>query len=249
MKTFKITLAYDGTQFVGWQEQPGLPTIEGLLKRRLKRLFKQEVPFTGASRTDGGVHALGQVARCQLALDLTADRFKIIVNRVLPPEIIIRSVEEVGSTFHPRMNVAEKTYYYHFFTQHSLPFLAPYGVFQKHLNLDLLYRALQVFQGTHDFRSFCTGDQGRTTVRTISGLELHWYKRFGVYQIRITGHSFLRHMIRRIVGASFDVASSRVPPHDALHQLEEILAHKDPRHTYAVAPAKGLMLHRIRYHK
>ena len=122
MKTFKLTIAYDGTDYYGWQEQPNVPTIEGLLKKSLKKFFKQEVPFTGASRTDVGVHSLGQVARCQLDIDLTADRFKVIVNRVLPPEIIIRSVEEVPEEFHPRIGVCEKTYYYSFsFEPHLYP--------------------------------------------------------------------------------------------------------------------------------
>lgn len=247
MKTFKVTVAYDGTSYYGWQDQPGLPTIEGLLKKRLKRLFKQEVPLTGASRTDVGVHALGQVLRCQLPLDLSADRFKVIVNRVLPPEIMIRSVEEVLEHFHPRREVEEKTYYYHFFLQQPLPFLSGYGIVVKHLDLALFHEALQVFKGTHDFTSFCTGDQGRTTVRTIHSLDVHYYKRFGVYQVRIKGPSFLRHMIRRVVGACFDVASSRMSKEAALSRLTETLAGKDPRHTLFVAPAKGLMLYSIRY--
>ncbi len=247
MKTFKLTIAYDGTAYYGWQDQPNLPTIEGLFKKRLKKVFHREVPFTGASRTDVGVHSLGQVARCQLDLDLTADHFKVIVNRVLPPEIIIRSVEEVSSEFHPRIGVQEKTYYYHFFLTPPLPFLSRYGLVVKHLNLDLFAQALQVFKGTHDFRSFCTGDQGRTTMRTINSLEVHYYKRFGVYQVRVKGPSFLRHMIRRVVGACFDVSTSRLSSHEALERLALTLAGKDPHHKLFVAPAKGLMLHSIRY--
>ncbi len=247
MKIFKLTIAYDGTAYYGWQDQPGLPTIEGLFKKRLKKLFKQEVPFTGASRTDVGVHSLGQVARCQLAIDLTADRFKVIVDRVLPPDIIIRSVEDVSAEFHPRIGVEEKTYYYHFFLKPPLPFLASYGLYVKHLDLELFSQALQVFQGTHDFRSFCTGDQGRTTVRTINSLEVHYYKRFGVYQVRVQGPSFLRHMIRRVVGACFDVSSSRLSSSEALERLSLTLEGKDPHHKLFVAPAKGLMLHSIRY--
>ncbi len=249
MKTFKVTLAYDGRGYYGWQEQPGLPTIEGLLKKRLTKLFKMEVPFTGASRTDVGVHALGQVARCQLVLDISAERFKVIVNRILPPEIMIRSVEEVQEEFHPRVGVQEKTYYYHFFVQQPVPFLSSYGLVVKHLDLRLLEECLQVFKGKHDFRSFCTGDQGRTTERTINSLELHFYKRYGVYQIRIQGPSFLRHMIRRIVGACFEVSSSRRSKEEALACLSQTLEGKDPCHTLFVAPAKGLLLHSIRYHE
>jgi tRNA pseudouridine38-40 synthase len=247
MKTFKITLAYDGTNYYGWQEQPGLPTVEGLFKKRLSKLFKQEVHFTGASRTDVGVHALGQVARCQFPLDLTAERFKILVNRVLPPDIMVRSVEEVSDEFHPRVKVEEKTYYYHFFVQPPVPFFSPYGLFVKNLDLDLLHRSLQTFKGIHDFRSFCTGDQGRTTVRTINSLEIHFYKRFGLYQIRIKGPSFLRHMIRRIVGACFQVSSIHASPEESLSRLVNTLQGRDPRHNLMVAPAKGLMLHSIKY--
>ncbi len=247
MKTYKLTIAYDGTAYHGWQEQPNLPTIEGLLKQRLQQIFHKEVPFTGASRTDAGVHALGQVARCQLDIAISQNQLHRILNHAMPPGISIRSVEQVSPEFHPRVGVAEKTYYYHFFIQPPNPFVARYGLYVKDLDLEVFKAALEVFKGTHDFRSFCTGDQGRTTVRTITSIGLHYYKRYGVYQVRIQGPSFLHHMIRRMVGACFDVATSELTQQEAVGRVSEALTSTDPEHRLFVAPPEGLMLHGIRY--
>lgn len=239
MATYKLVISYDGTGYHGWQEQPHIPTIEGLFKKRLKQIFKNEIPFTGASRTDAGVHALGQVARCTFDRDMPSDKLQNILNNALPQGITVRSVAKVTPEFHPRIAVLQKTYYYHFFLKTPTPFISRFGVYMKNLDLERFKEALQVFKGTHDFRSFCTGDQGRTTVRTINNLDLIYFKRFGIYQVRVIGHSFLRHMIRRIVGACFDSASSKEKP---LIQLVTALERKDPeQHFFCSATARALI--------
>ncbi len=244
MHTFKLIIAYDGTNYNGWQDQPGLPTIEGLVKKRLNHVFKKEVSFTGASRTDAGVHALGQVARVQTDLPLSADHFRKVLNASLPSDIQIRSVTLVPSTFHPRMHVLEKTYYYHFFFKEPGPFVRRLGTVIKKLDLDTFQEGLSLFKGTHDFRSFCTGDQGRTTIRTITSIDMIYFEKFDLYQVRITGHSFLRHMIRRIVGACFDVARK---PEKSIDLIKHALEYKDPEQHIYVAPPQGLILHSIVY--
>lgn len=244
MKTYKLTISYDGTAYHGWQEQPGLPTIEGLFKQRLAQIFKQEVPFTGASRTDTGVHALGQVARIQLDLPIGTEELHRILSNALPSDIQVRTLQHVEDSFHPRVNVAQKTYYYHFFQGQPSPFIARYGYAVKHIDLALLEKVLQTCVGTHDFRSFCTGEQGRTTVRTIDAIELEHLAKFDLYQIRITGPSFLRHMIRRIVGASFDLTATSKDP---IGRLSAALKAADPDQQLFVAPPEGLLLHNIIY--
>ncbi len=242
MRTYKLVIAYDGTGYNGWQEQPGLPTIEGLFKQRLKHIFKQDIPFTGASRTDAGVHAFGQVARVQ-HVPVTPSHLKTILNNALPIGISVRSAEPVPETFHPRVGVAQKVYYYHFFTEQPLPFVSRFGVYQPKLHLEKFTEALTVFKGTHDFRSFVTGEQGRTTVRTIDELELLYNKKFDAYQVKVVGPSFLTHMIRRIVGACFEVATSDMP----IAVLSQALNQKDPAQHLFVAPPQGLLLQSITY--
>ena len=243
MQTFKLVIAYDGTAFHGWQEQPGLHTIEGLFKTRLRQIFKKSISFTGASRTDAGVHALGQVARIKTDLPLSPLELATILNRALPPSVQIRSITTVPETFHPRVNVIEKTYLYHFFVHQPSPFVSRFGAYIHHVDLELFQQALKLFEGTHDFRSFCTGDQGRTTVRTIRSLELIPPDPSGLYQVKIIGPSFLRHMIRRIIGGCFDVALKK----NSLKALKDALEKKHPEHTFFVAPPEGLLLHSIIY--
>ena len=243
MQTFKLVIAYDGTAFHGWQEQPGLLTIEGLFKTRLRQIFKKPISFTGASRTDAGVHALGQVARIKTDLPLTALELAKIVNRALPSSVQIRSIALVPEAFHPRLNVLEKTYMYHFFLNQPNPFVSRFGAYMHRADLDLFCQALKLFEGTHDFRSFCTGEQGRTTVRTISSLELMPADPSGLYQVKIVGPSFLRHMIRRIIGGCFDVALKK----STLESLKDALEKKHPEHTFFVAPPEGLLLQSIVY--
>ncbi len=199
--------------------------------------------FTGASRTDAGVHALGQVARIELDVPITAEHLKNVLNHALPSSVHVRSVQQVPKDFHPRVSVQEKTYYYHFFTSPPSPFVSRFGTYVKDLDLDRFKQALAVFKGTHDFRAFCTGEQGRTTVRTINSVDVHYYKRYGIYQVRIKGPSFLTHMIRRMVGACFDVATSK----SSIERITDALASKNPDHNLFVAPPEGLLLHGIKY--
>ena len=244
-KTYKIIIAYDGTNYCGWQAQPHVVTVAGVLEQRFAAVFKQKIKLLGASRTDAGVHALGQVARFTTDLTVSSEQLKNAWNNVLPADIVIRELTQVDDTFHPQHAVAQKTYYYHFFQQRPLPFVYRYGAYYKpHVNLEKLQECLSVFVGTHDFRSFCTGNDKENTIRTIDAITVCSFKRYKVYRITVKGPGFLRYMIRRIVGACLDSASSLEL---AKEDLRVALEAKNPIQKFDTAPAQGLILVKIDY--
>jgi tRNA pseudouridine38-40 synthase len=247
MKSYRLVIAYDGTDYHGWQRQPDAVTIAGTLENTFEHIFQKKITLIGASRTDAGVHALGQVALLKTDLPLPADDIKKTLNQHLPSDILIRSLEEVSNDFHPQANVLEKIYYYHFFTEKPLPFGARYGYYYRFpVDTKLLQECLQVFVGTHDFRSFCTGDEQESTVRTVNAIEVEYISSYQCYRIVVTGQSFLRYMIRRMVGAALEVASrSDGNP----YVIAQALAKKNPLQKLPTAPSQGLLLRKIRYTK
>jgi tRNA pseudouridine38-40 synthase len=245
-KRYKIIVAYDGTAYHGWQVQKELPTVAGTLQNSFRDVFQKEISILGASRTDVGVHALGQVATFSSDLVIEPQGLLHAWSNKLSPDIVIRSLEEAPADFNPHHNVHYKTYWYHFFLTRPLPVVQRYGWFYKYpLDLKKLDVVLQTFVGTHDFRSFCTGDEmGDDTVRTIDSITLSYQEQFDAYRIQVRGERFLHHMIRRIVGASLDVAARNVL---SLEYLPEVLAEKDPEQNLTNAPGQGLMLAEIVY--
>lgn len=248
MPIYRLLIAYDGTAYNGWQKQPKLPSIEGALVSVARRVFKIEPIILGASRTDAGVHALGQVVRFKMDLALSPEKLAFALNNSLPDDILVRNAELVSDDYSPHADVVQKIYYYHIFTKKPLPYAARYGWYYPRLfNEELLKQALAIFEGTHDFRSFCSVEDLRENmVRTVDGIELTYLKRFNAYRIVVSGEKFLRHMIRRMVGAAITVAT-----YDSGYTLEDlktILHNKNPHHTLPNAPGKGLVLARIIYH-
>lgn len=246
MNKYKLTIAYDGTNYFGWQEQPQVPTISGVLQTTFKKVFGEQVTVLGASRTDAGVHALGQVALLRTHLQIPTDKLKWAWNNALPADIMIRSLSLAPDDFHPFYNVVQKTYQYHFFPQRPLPFMQRYGWhFRAGIDLEKLSRVLSVFEGTHNFRSFCTGDEmGEDTVRTVDKITLEFVRRYGVYRITVQGKSFLRHMVRRIVGASISVAAR---PDWDVDYVKKVLADCSANNELPTAAAQGLLLYKIHY--
>ena len=245
MKKYKIIIAYDGTDYYGWQIQASHITVAGTLEKSFQEVFGFPITIAGASRTDAGVHALGQTA--SFTTDLPLDPQKIIAawQNILPESILIRSIGEVPLEWNPRHTVEQKTYYYHFFQERPLPFAARYGWYYRYpVDMQKLKEASAIFVGTHDFRSFCTGDEYESTVRTIDSIDIEYLSRFKAYRIIVKGPGFLRYMIRRIVGACLEVASRDTL--NAVH-LIEILNQKNPEQLLPTAPAKGLLLYKIVY--
>jgi len=245
MKKYKIVIAYDGTEYCGWQKQQCVPSVAQKLEDRFEQVFGKKISLMGVSRTDGGVHAMGQVASFRLDLDITQEKLMFAWNNVLPSDIMIRSIEEIPLDRNIHKNIVSKTYFYHFFTKRPLPFIQRYGWFYRYpVDIEKLKKALKVFEGTHDFRSFCTGDERENTVRTIETIYLEYYKRYNIYRIVVKGPKFLRYMIRRIVGAAIEVAARE---NFDVSYLQKVLDEKDPEQILPNAPAKGLMLYNIKY--
>lgn len=245
MTVYKIVVAYDGTDYHGWQFQPGVTTISQALTDAFSVVFSQPIFILGASRTDKGVHAFNQVAIVQTPIDVPVDILLRAWSKALKSDIVIRSIEKLDHLVHPHDGVVQKTYGYHFFTQRPMPFVQRYGWYiHRKIDLDILREALNIFVGTHDFRSFCTGDDLIDTVRTINSVSLSYVPAWNAYRIEIKGRSFLRYMVRRIVGACLEVASRE---YLCVKDLLDVLQQINPCHTLPNAPAKGLVLERIVY--
>jgi len=244
---YKFLIAYDGTNYAGWQQQPDRVAVSNVLEKTFKHVFQKDCYIIGASRTDAGVHALGQVALVYSDLSIPPESLKHALNNRLPKDVLVRDVQIAHPGFHPQDKVDYKIYWYHFFTQRPLPFASRYGyTVSKQIDLDKLNEALRMFVGTHDFRSFCSGDHYEHTMRTIDEISISYIKYAGCYRITFKGHSFLRYMIRRLTGAALEVATH---PTITLDYLAEIFDKKNPEHTLPSAPAHGLTLAKIRYHQ
>lgn len=247
-KKYKLIIAYDGTNYHGWQQQIGLPSVTQTIQRTFERLFNRPAQLLGASRTDAGVHALGQVALLKTDVKVNPEIIVTALNNSLPSDIIIRSATLMPADFHPWYNVVQKTYYYHFFTERPLPFVARYGWYYRHaIDMHMLRQALALFVGMHNFKSFaCAQDSRENMIRTVDNITVSYVKRFGVYRIQVRGQKFLRHMIRRMVGAAVHVASHK---NLSVSLISDILKKENPHHILPNAPAHGLLLRSIHYNK
>jgi tRNA pseudouridine38-40 synthase len=245
MAVYKMVVAYDGTAYHGWQKQPEDISVVQVLEDSFLRVFKQKISISGASRTDAGVHALGQVASFTLDMKIAPETLKFAWNNDLPHDVLIMSIVIAADNFNPRHAVVSKTYHYSFFTERPLPFVQQYGwYFSRPVDLDVLQQALQRFVGTHDFRSFCTGYDMHSTIRTIDSIHLEYDQKMQAHKIVVKGPGFLRYMIRRIVGAALAVASK---DEFSCEDISIALAKKDPAQILPNSPAKGLLLYEIKY--
>ncbi|MGD1997881.1 MAG: tRNA pseudouridine(38-40) synthase TruA [Candidatus Dependentiae bacterium] len=209
MNTYKLTIAYDGTAYQGWQVQPTAPTVAGTLATVFKRVFNHDVVILGASRTDTGVHALGQVVRVRTALNIEPQRLQEGWNNALPNDIVIRQTERIDQ-FHPHVGVVQKTYWYHVFTKLPLPHLARYGWWAPEITARVDWQqfdeALQQFVGTHDFSSFARlEDERKDPQRTVDRIVVTPLPEYDALRVQISGKTFLQYQIRRMIGAALRV--------------------------------------------
>lgn len=244
MQFYKIVVAYDGSRYFGWQFQPNKLSVSQVLQDRFAYVFKTEISLLGASRTDAGVHALGQVAVFSCMLNLDCKKMLYAWGNALPQDIFLRSLE-LTPKINPQFDVNYKIYYYHFSLRKPLLFWAQFiWHINNSIDLEKLKLALNIFVGTHDFRSFCSGEYNKSTIRTISSVELQYLRRYACYRIVIKGPGFLHHMIRRIVGACINIATdSSLSTQDLLTALNQ----QNPNQRFVTAPAHGLMLRKIVY--
>ena len=201
MRRILLVVAYDGTNYCGWQLQPNGVTIEEVLNQTLTALLKEPVQVTGASRTDSGVHAMGNVAVFDTKSRIPGDKFCFALNQRLPDDIRIQSSREVPLTFHPRKANCVKTYEYRILNRKiDMPLQRLYSHFcYFKLDVDKMRQAAAYLVGEHDFKSFCTArSQAEETVRTIYSLDLQ--KDGDMLTLRISGSGFLYNMVRIIAG-------------------------------------------------
>ena len=244
MKRVKLTIAYDGTNYCGWQIQPNGITIEEVINKALNKLTGENVVVIGASRTDSGVHAMGNVAVFDTETTIPADRIAMAVNRILPEDIVVVKSEEVVSDFHPRYCNCEKTYEYHIVnTRIPIPTKRLTNYFVSYeLDIDKMRQGAAYLVGEHDFASFCNiKTDVDSTVRTVKELKI--LKNGDEITIRISGNGFLYNMVRIIVGTLIRVGRGFYQP----EQVKEILEAKNRKAAGVTAPPHALMLMEIRY--
>lgn len=239
MRRIKLTVAYDGTNYVGWQVQPNGVSIEEILNRELSRMLKEKITVIGASRTDSGVHALGNICVFDTESRIPGDKFKFAVNESLPPDIVVQESEEVPLDYHPRKVRSIKTYEYRILNR-VLPDptqrLNSY-FFYYPLDVEKMKEAAKVVVGEHDFKSFCNIRASvKTTVRTIYSLTIE--KSGDMITLRIVGNGFLYNMVRIIVGTLVKIGCGLWP----LEKMQEALDACDRSAAGPTAPAKGLTL-------
>lgn len=244
MQYYKLTIAYDGTDYHGWQWQDSVVTVDQIVRSTIMRIFKQEkIYFLGCSRTDAGVHAQGQVARLILDIPfLEPEKIKKLLNNALPLSLSIKQVDHKPSTFHPHHDIEYKIYSYTIYTQRPSPEQARFGWYVwHHIDRDLLLQAAKRFIGTHDFQFF-SKEVEKDTIKTVDSIICEENNR-GTIVITVRGKTFLRYMIRKIVGAMIMVATGKLT---AL-VIEELLKGKKYQSTLVTAPASGLCLEYIQY--
>lgn len=247
MRNLKLTLQYDGADYVGWQRQDAGVSIQSLLEEALAPIEGAPVVVHGAGRTDAGVHALAQVATVVLHAGIAPATLARALNGVLPPQVRVLSVEEAGMDFHARFSASGKIYDYRIVNAPIIsPFLYRYAWHVSHpLELTRMREASSVLVGTHDFAAFQgAGSVVASTRRTVRSIE--WAEGCGSdlpLVMRMEGDGFLRHMVRNIVGTLVDVGRGRWPA----GEVAAILSGGDRGRAGRTAPAQGLFLARVLY--
>ena len=249
MRTLKLTIAYDGTRYGGWQVQIGhqasKPTIQGTLEQTLRRMLRERVTVVGSGRTDAGVHALAQVAHVRTRSRLSCARLQHSLNQLLPRDIAVTRIDEATAHFHAQFRAVKKQYRYRMFIGAVVPpFIRPY-VHHVHVRLDVprMRREAAALTGRHDFRAFAKeSGKGRLSTRRTIG-EVRLTRRSGELHLDVEGNGFLHTMVRTIAGTLIDVGRGRLPS----GTVKRMLRTGNRSLTGAVAPARGLTLVRVEY--
>ena len=245
MRRIKFTVAYDGTDFHGWQVQPGLETIQGTLERVLAEIEGNPVHVAGSGRTDAGVHALSHAAAVTIANPIPAENLRRALNRQLPPSIRILTVEETATGFNPRHDAVSKTYEYRIFRGEVCPPIEWRYVhhYPYPLRSEQMTALAPLLEGQHDFGAFAAADDREleSTVRTIFSSRLELTSDRMLY--RVSGSGFLKHMVRNIVGTLLEAGKGNLDT----RQLRALIEPGTKLRAGPTAPAKGLFLIRVDY--
>ena len=249
MRNLKLTLGYDGTDFFGWQIQPGVPTVQGTLASAIGRITGENVLPQGSGRTDAGVHALAQIASFPTESVIPVENLVIALNDILPASIRVTQAEEAPPDFHPRKSARAKTYRYRIFRGAICsPFLVRYVWHYPYpLEEEAMQAASTLIEGQHDFTTFAATDpergreDDRPAVRTVFSSRWRLQDQELIYEI--SGNGFLHHMVRNLVGTFVLVGKRKLAPSD----LNRILDARDRSRSGATAPASGLCLVEVNY--
>ena len=244
MKRYRLKVAYDGTNYCGWQVQPNEVTLEGVLNETLSDLLNEDIEVVGASRTDSGVHSDGNYCIFDTETHIPAPKIAYALNQRLPEDISIVKSDEVDEDWHPRYQNSMKTYQYTIINR-DMPDpvrrLYTYFTYSK-LDVDKMKEAAEFLVDEHDFAAFCsTGSQVENTVRTIESLEVT--QNGDEIAIIAKGNGFLYNMVRIIAGTLLEVGEGKLEPSD----MEDIIASKDRGRAGKTAVARGLRLVEIKY--
>ncbi len=243
-KNYKLTIAYDGTRFFGWERQPDRDTVQGKLESVLSRLSGQAVDVIGAGRTDAGVHARAMVASVRLDVAESPEEIRDYMNRYLPDAIAVREVKEAGERFHARYNALGKTYRYTCFDGPVKPVFDRKYVTMLDYQPDVerMRQAAAILTGEHDFRSFCGNPRmKKSTVRTVDSIAIERRRDRVVFTFHGTG--FLQNMVRILVGTLLEVGRG----HLSVEDVAAILEAKDRKQAGPTAPPEGLCLMKVDY--
>lgn len=239
-RNIAIKICYDGTNYYGWNIQPDKPTIQGELVKALKKLTGQDILPKGASRTDRGVHALGQVANFFVISSIPEEKFKDALNSVLPPDIRVIMSREVPPRFDARWSAREKTYKYVIYMGEINPFIRNYALcIRRKIDIEKMMETAKLFEGENDFRNF-TPEQ-TFAKRVITKSEITEKGNYLIYEIK--GRSFLRYMVRNIVGTLLMVGFGKM----TYEEVKELLNTEEKKYPKFTAPPHGLYLVEVKY--
>jgi tRNA pseudouridine38-40 synthase len=243
MRTLRVVLQYDGTEFHGFQVQPGLPTVQEAVEAKLRRVMQEPVRIVGAGRTDAGVHATGQVISFTTEARIPTEKLPVALNSLPPYSVVVKSAEEAREGFHARFDARSRSYQYVLLRGAPSPFLRRYAAWVPGIRrVDRLQTATEALIGRHDFSSFCAaGAEVSHRVRTV--LSARWVERGRLLLFRITADGFLQQMVRTIVGTLLEVERGKREP----GEMAAILAGRDRRLAGPTAPAHGLCFTRATY--
>jgi tRNA pseudouridine38-40 synthase len=265
VRNIRLVIAYDGTDFHGWQQQWGVPTIQDALQAAIEKVTGERVRVWGSGRTDAGVHALNQVANFKTDCPIPCENLVKALNHVLPPTVRVKEAQEVSERFHARYDVRAKTYRYRILqTPICSPFLWRFvWHYPFPLSHEPMGEAARLIEGEHDFTSFAAAQtkeseagsqnsecrtpnpqsRGKEMVKRIFSSRLLWRPRTSMLVYEISGNGFLHHMVRNVVGTLVEVGRGKLAPQD----ITRILAARDRTLAGPTAPAQGLCLVKVEY--
>ena len=242
MKNIKLVLEYDGTDFCGWQIQPGLRTVQDELQGSLKKIFQHKINVLGAGRTDSGVHAKAQVANFKIDTPMPSNIIFAALNGTLPKDVRIISAEEVDMDFNPRYDAIKRHYCYYITRRERAIYRNYMWCVKNDLDVKKMQQASNYLAGKKDFKSFCqAGADLKHHFCTVE--KISWEQKDDVLTLNIIANRFIHSMVRIIVGTIIDVGRGYTP----VEAIPEILASRDRRKAGQTAPAKGLFLEKIYY--